>query len=138
MAPAIARRRTRTDNAPHVRPDRSLQRLPRLIHPTLALALFALPLFLLLAAASRLGLRLLRMLAASADGSTACAAFSTVLWRLLVAAGSVLVWLHSPRDVLASPLLLPAAAALLDCPPPMCFFCTSTVDRVWVVTRRTR
>ena len=30
----------------------------------------------------------------------------------------VLGRLPSPRDVLASPLLLPAAAALLGCPPP--------------------
>jgi hypothetical protein len=57
-------------------------------------------------------------LAASAEGSTACTASSTVLRRPALADGGVLGRLTSPRDVLASPLLLPAAAALLDGPPP--------------------
>jgi hypothetical protein len=55
--------------------------------------------------------------AAPAEGSTACDA-STVLRRPALAGGSVLGRLPSPRDVHASPLLLPAAAALLDGPPP--------------------
>jgi hypothetical protein len=41
-----------------------------------------------------------------------------VMWRPALPDGSVLGRLLSPRDVLASPLLLPAAAALLDGPPP--------------------
>jgi hypothetical protein len=50
-------------------------------------------------------------LATSAEGSTACDA-STVLRRPALAGGSVLGRLPSPRDVHASPLLIPAAAAL--------------------------
>ena len=57
-------------------------------------------------------------LAASAEGGKGCTASSTVLRRPALVDGSVLERLLSPRDVLASPLLLPAAAALLDDPPP--------------------
>jgi hypothetical protein len=53
-------------------------------------------------------------LVASAEGRSACTASSTVLRWPALADGSVLGPLPSPRDVLASPLLLPAAAALLD------------------------
>ena len=54
----------------------------------------------------------------AAEGSTGRTASSTVLRRPALADGSVLGRLPCPRDVLASPLLLPAAAALLDGPPP--------------------
>jgi hypothetical protein len=74
-------------------------------------------------------------LAASTEGSAACTASSTVLWRLALADGSVLGRLPSPRDVLASPLLLPAAwpdgppsASPLALPLPFCClpFCCDT------------
>jgi hypothetical protein len=57
-------------------------------------------------------------LAASAQGNTTCTTSSTVLRGPMLVDGSVLGRLPSPPDVLASPLLLPAAAALLDDPPP--------------------
>jgi hypothetical protein len=63
-------------------------------------------------------------LATSAEGSTGSTASSTVLRRPALADGSVLERLPSPRDVLASPLLLPVTAALLDDPapaPPLAF-----------------
>jgi hypothetical protein len=53
-----------------------------------------------------------------AEGSAGGTASSTVLRRPALPGGSVLGPLPSPRDVLASPPLLPAAAALLDGPPP--------------------
>jgi hypothetical protein len=56
-------------------------------------------------------------LAASAAGSAGCTASSTVLRWLAPPDGSVLGRLPFPRDVLASPLLLPAAAAWVDGPP---------------------
>jgi hypothetical protein len=57
-------------------------------------------------------------LAASAQGNTTCTTSSTVMWWPALADGSVLERLLSPRDVLASPLMLPAKAALLALPPP--------------------
>jgi hypothetical protein len=107
-------------HAPRIqhRLNRSLQRLPRLLHPALPQPLLTLSLLLFLPPPVGRGCVSCAPLATSAEGSAGCAASFTVLRWPALADGSVLGRLASPRDVLVSTLLLPAAAALPDGPPP--------------------